>query len=89
MQHDTFITNIAKHLNYAPDSANYDLYKEFLFLILCDGGDDSFAHLNPDTVAFELSKFVTLKHIEDYDNHLDILDTYLDIKPKVIKSLNL
>ena len=81
--HNTFITNIAKHLQYTPDSANWDLYQGFLDILISEGGDDTFAHLNANTVAFEFSKHVTLKHIELYDNDTDILDIYLNIKPLI------
>jgi hypothetical protein len=78
-----FLQQIAKHLPYTPDSANYALYEGFTNLLISDGGDDTFAHLNHHTVAFEFSKHVTLQHIEQYDNDTEILDIYLNIKPNI------
>lgn len=78
-----FLISIMKYLNYNPDSANYNLYEQFIDLLVEEGGDDSFAHLNHFNVAFEFSKFVTQYHIKQYDNDIDTLVIYLDIKPQI------
>ena len=63
MEHDEFLAAIEPHLDYKPDSANYDIYK-----------------LLPQAEAFELSKLVTLKHIELYDNGATPSELYQQLK---------
>jgi len=89
MNEERFIETITPHLDYSPDSANYDLYQIFLDLIVADGGDDDFAHLDEHEVALAFSKRVTLAHIEMYGNENSEVDIYLAIKPQVLQHYNL
>ena len=84
LNHSRFLSQISSFLPYSPDSANYSLYESFIDILLSDGGDDDFASQNTYTIAFKLSKQVTLKHIEQYDNDIDPLDIYLNIKPSIL-----
>lgn len=87
--HDNFLTEIAKHLDYKPDSANYDVYNLIAELIIAEGGDDDFpaSKYNRFDIAFEFSKHITEYDIEDYDNDSDMTDVYDRIKPLVLASL--
>jgi hypothetical protein len=77
-----FLKEISAYLSYTPDSANYDLFVLFHDFLLVD---IDFAHLDAETVAFEFSKWVTLSHIEKYDNDQEE-EVYLDIKPLILRS---
>jgi len=76
MQQNPFLKKIAPHLPYKPDSANYAIFNLLIDHLLHDGGDDRFANLDHYDAAFMLSKHVTLKHIEYYDNEIDSTDLY-------------
>jgi len=84
LSHSQFLSQISSFLPYSPDSANYALYESFIDILISDGGDDTFAFRNTYNIAFEFSKQVTLKHIEQYDNDIDTLDIYLEIKPSIL-----
>lgn len=80
MTNDEFLPAIAPFLYYPPDSANYEIYRLLHTILIEEGGDDEFAHLPATEVAFEMSKHVTLRHIEYYDNEIDEIDLYHLIK---------
>lgn len=62
LTHDAFLIEIAKFLNYEPDSSNFTFYEAALEL-----------H-NDSNKAFEIAKLITLQHIEDYDNGEEAID---------------
>lgn len=68
LSHDQFLIEIANHLDYKPDSANFSLYQHFIDLIV---RDTMFDCNSPYWVAFELSKLITTELIEEYDNIYD------------------
>ena len=73
LEHNQFLKQIANHLPYSPDSANYSLYESFIEIA------ETNKETNPTELAFELSKQVTLNHIEDWDNDKSELEIYNEI----------